>query len=321
MSVPPVLYKFSDACGAQAILSTQTIRTKSPLDFNDPFEALPAYDDERKNYMISTRREFYNRIGQSGMGNLTAEGNEEEIPVESWVGLNADQHDQFFEQVSKIYRVLCLSKSPVSTLLWSHYAQSHAGIAIGFDLRSDDFVKGQIPEGIHVEYREDRKDHMLPREYYRHNALNAFLNTPEGYFTRDSGVHVPIKEQNQLYVQCLEKILSSKHKPWRYEEELRFLYNIASSDRDGLDQEAGYEVARFTPEMVTDVIFGYRCPPKVIETTVATLGEQFPQVQMHYVDLHPYKYEVRLHRGDAEHILGMQKGRFDHSFRSRIPTP
>jgi hypothetical protein len=321
MSVPPVLYKFSGACGALAILKSKTLRTTSPLDFNDPFEAFPAYDEERKNYMIDTRRHFYTAIGQPAMASLTAEGNEREIPVENWVGINEKEHDRLFEQIFKQFRVLCLSKSPTANLLWSHYAQSHAGIAIGFNFESSDFPKGQIADGIHVDYQESRHGHLLPREFYRHNGLNAFHKNPDAHFTRDDGTQVTHEEQSEVYVECLKRILSTKHVPWEYEEELRFLYHLAKPDRDGLVQDAGYDIARFTPEMVTDVIFGYRCPPKVIETTAATLEDQFPQVQMHYVDLHPYKYEVRLHRGDAEHILGMQKGRFDHSFRSRIPTP
>lgn len=320
MSLPSTLYKFSDACGALAILQTQTLRTKSPLDFNDPFEAFPAYDEERKNYMIATRKAFYERLGFPGGGNLTAEGNEEQIPVENWVDLNSREHDQLFERVYNLYRVLCLSKSPTATLLWSHYAQSHEGIAIGFNLQSDDFPKGLFPEGINVEYSTDREDHLLPVEFYRHNALNTLITSPEGHFTRNDGTHVTIEEQNQLYVRCLEKILSSKHAPWKYEEELRILYNLAKPDRHDLAQAAGYDVVRFSPEMVTDVIFGYRCPTEVIESSAELLRNHYPAAQMNYVDLHPYKYEVRVHQGDLDQILATQKRRTQQSFRARIQT-
>jgi hypothetical protein len=318
MSLPPTLYKFSDAAGALGILSSQCLRTKSPLDFNDPFEAFPSYDEERKNYMIATRREFYARFGQPGIGSLTAEGNEEDIPVESWVGLNAQQHDQFFERVYALYRVLCFSKAPTATLLWSHYASSHRGIAIGFDLTSTVFPKGQIPEGIHVKYREDRRDHLLPVDYYRHNGLNAFYTPPEGFSMLHDGTLIRIEDHNALYVESLIKILSSKHDPWKYEEELRLLYNLAKPDQDGLDHESDHDVARITPEMITEVIFGYHCPVSEIEVTAELLKDRYPFAKLGYVDLHPYEYKVRVHYGDLKQILTTQKMRLEHSFRARI---
>lgn len=318
MSLPTTLYKFSDAAGARGILTSQCLRTKSPLDFNDPFEALPAYDEERKNYMISTRREFYSRIGHPGMGNLTEEGNEEAIPVENWVGFSAQQHDQFFERVYPLYRVLCLSKTSKATLLWSHYAASHKGIAIGFDLSSRDFPKGRVTEGIHVKYREDRRDHLLPVDYYRHNGLNAFYTPSEGFSMLHDGTEISIQDHNALYEESLLKILSSKHEPWKYEEEVRLLYNLARPDQDGLDHESDHDVARFTPEKISEVIFGYQCPVSEIEETAELLIDRYPTTKLGYVDLHPYEYKVRVYYGDLEQILATQKRRLQHSFRARI---
>lgn len=318
MSFPATLYKFSDAAGARGILTNQSLRTKSPLDFNDPFEAFPSYDEERKNYMIATRREFYARIGQPGMGSLTAEGNEEAIPVEKWIDLNAREHDQFFERVYQLYRVLCMSKTPSATLLWSHYASSHQGIAIGLDLRSHDFPKGRKPEGINVEYGENRDDHLLPLDLYRHNGLKALYTPPDGFSMLHDGTPIPIEDHNALYVEGLIKILSSKHEPWKYEEELRLLYNLAKPDRDGLAQDSDFDVVRISPEMVTEVIFGYRCPISEIEATAELLREGYPSAKIGYVDLHPYRYEVRVHHGDLNQIIATQRRRLEQSFRARI---
>ena len=319
MSLPSTLYKFSDAAGARGILTSQCLRTKSPLDFNDPFEALPAYNEERKNYMIATRREFYARIGQPGMGNLTAEGNDEDTPVENWVDLNSREHDPFFERVYALYRVLCLSKTSSATLLWSHYASSHQGIAIGLDLRSKEFPKGQVPEGINVGYGENRDDHRLPLDFYRHNGLAAFYRLPEGYSMLHDGSLISIEDHNALYVASLIKILSSKHEPWKYEEELRLLYNLAKPNRDGLEKDSVFDVARISPGMVSEVIFGYRCPVKEIEATAELMMDRYPSAKLGYVDLHPYRYEVRVHYGDVKQIIATQRMRLEHSFRARTP--
>lgn len=318
MSLPSTLYKFSDAEGARGILTSQCLRTKSPLDFNDPFEAFPSYDEDRKNYMLSTRREFYNRIGQRWMGDLTAEGNEQNTPVENWVDLNSREHDPFFERVYALYRVLCLSKTPSSTLLWSHYASSHQGIAIGLDLRSEKFPTGQVPDGINVKYGENRDDHRLPLDFYRHNGLTAFHSLPEGYSMLHDSTVITVEDHNAIYVQSLINILSSKHEPWKYEEELRLLYNLAKPNQDGLEHEASYHVARISPEMVTEVFFGYRCPAKEVEETAGLVKKLYPSAKLGYVDLHPYKYEVRVHYGDLRQILATQRMRLENSFRARL---
>ena len=41
------------------------------------------------------------------------------------------------EQIARNYGVLCFSKSWDNPVLWSHYADRHRGIALGFDIDSD----------------------------------------------------------------------------------------------------------------------------------------------------------------------------------------
>lgn len=51
------------------------------------------------------------------------------------------------EKVSKIYGLLCFSKKWREPLLWSHYADKHRGIALGFEI--------YYPEIIDVSYSSD----------------------------------------------------------------------------------------------------------------------------------------------------------------------
>jgi hypothetical protein len=41
------------------------------------------------------------------------------------------------EQIARTYGVLCFSKTWDNPVLWSHYADRHRGIALGFDINSD----------------------------------------------------------------------------------------------------------------------------------------------------------------------------------------
>jgi hypothetical protein len=54
----------------------------------------------------------------------------------------------FIEVVSAKYGVLCFSEDWLDPVLWSHYANKHSGIALGFDIPS--------PKLLPVKYEKDR---------------------------------------------------------------------------------------------------------------------------------------------------------------------
>lgn len=89
---------------------------------------------------------------------------------------------------------LCFSRNWKNPLLWSHYADKHRGICLGFDVPAD------LKE---VDYTENRLDL---------NASN-FETLPE-------------EEQKKL----MEKLISTKYVDWSYEEEVRGFANL--KDRD-----------------------------------------------------------------------------------------
>lgn len=56
-------------------------------------------------------------------------------------------------QISELYGLLCFSKSWGSPLLWSHYAQKHNGICLGFDL-PDEKVVTVTYQATRIEFNE-----------------------------------------------------------------------------------------------------------------------------------------------------------------------
>lgn len=308
------LYKFSSVCGALGILNGGSLWTKSPLEFNDPFEILPAFDEERKNEMVTSRKEFYGRFGRSG--DLVSGGREEKIPVEDFVGLVEKYHGQFFENLYKQYRVLCFSETSEATLLWSHYADEHKGIALGFDLAKGCFPLGQQPAGIPVSYCGDRKELKLPIEHYRHRGLQAMHPLPEGCAMTASGELIAEAEQKARYRESIEKLLRHKHDAWRYEREIRFLYDISLPGRDGIQERQDHDIAVFQPEAVTEVIFGFRCSVENVKKMGEILSAKYPHARLGYVDLHPFEFAVRVHPGDLARVQFTQ-GRREENFRIR----
>lgn len=318
MELPTTLYKFSSFLGAKAILENGCMWTGSPLDFNDPFEVLPVFDEERKNPHIKSRKEYGRRLGLPGNGDIIEGGGEEDIPVESWIDFAALIHDPFFEQVHKRFRVLCFSRSPEPNLLWSHYANSHQGIAIGFDLSKGNFPLGRFPKGFTVDYRPDRVGLSIPLDYYESALRYAVDRPPDGYTTTQSGIFISNADSDSIYLDCLLKILSSKQESWRYEEETRFLYDLTKSKKDGLRKSVDRDAAYFGPEAIAEVVFGYKCPIAEIKEFAQLLSAHYPSAKLKYVDLHPYKYKVTIHSGDLQQILTSHRVRQQHSFRSRV---
>lgn len=319
------LYKFSSAADAKAILKSRSIWTKSPLDFNDPFEVLPAFDEERKNAAVVSHKTFYQQIGLPGGGDLIADGGEENIPVESFVDLAPTYHDPFFAKVYSRFRVLCFSEAIDPILLWSHYAASHSGIAIGFDLRREAFPLGRITCGIKVNYITDRSALKLPLDYYQFKGpeLTDPAPPPRGYTKTVSGIIISKADEQARYLGCLPTLLAHKYEVWHYEAERRFLYDLDFPCQDGLQDSKPdgngtvHKTASFTPESVVQIVFGYKCRVADINS-MASLLETLPNVKLAYVDLHPTEFKVRIYTGDVTQILATHEARERMSFRSRM---
>lgn len=99
------------------------------------------------------------------------------------------QFTEFKKKISKEFGLICLSKTWHEPVLWSHYADKHRGMVLGFDLKED--------KAINVVYRKNRP-----------------LFTSEKI------------DSNSSYVDYLEKLMKTKSVSWSYEEEVRFYFSL-----------------------------------------------------------------------------------------------
>lgn len=100
----------------------------SPLDFNDPFDSLLYLEDKYENYLSNTNsvESRFNRKKNNTTWNDLIDKTWNELSNESWENINTAY------SVSDL-RVFCVSKSYKNILMWSHYADSHKGVCVGFD--------------------------------------------------------------------------------------------------------------------------------------------------------------------------------------------
>ncbi len=146
------VFKFYPAKWAHQTLSKRRLKVSPVDELNDPFEYLSLDVGDRD--------------------------------VRTWAR-------EFRKTVSQANGIISFSRNWRQPLLWAHYADSHRGIALGFD----------VP------------DHLLFEIKYLRNRIKP-----------PSDVDSSPKAMEDL----IYSLLSSKHKEWAYEEEYRLVRPLAN---------------------------------------------------------------------------------------------
>jgi len=209
------LYKYVSIDGLKRILGG-SVRFTQPGAFNDPFELLPELvirkDHQDTGVSINFDLLATRRIPPVGeIENISDEYTSSDLTSRNIV-----------KDLNKAIGIFCVSKSPNSLLMWSHYADQYSGAVIEFD-GSHEFFNGQID----IEYREARQKKDL-----------------DSYFLEP----VPLAEI------CVKSI------DWKYEKEVRIIRKLSEClDTKGKDQR-GFPVfvQNMPPSCIKTVALGER---------------------------------------------------------------
>lgn len=209
----PEIFKYVSPSGLP-ILENSTLRIINPATLNDPFEALPRIPkitDELLEAKL-TEESMLDLLAEDLVkkGNINQKS-EITVYVESHKDVLLENLRNFFaansntmtpenfrKEVGQIFGITCFSETTSDILMWSHYAEKHAGFSIGFDAREfDGFVTSVIYSSARVEYSS-----------LFHSKLRDYI-----FF----------------------KILRTKHLSWSYEQELRAIipWEICEESDDG----------------------------------------------------------------------------------------
>lgn len=151
------VYKFYNKKFGLEAIKKQRLKITTLKDLNDPFEFQALYSDDKKNRDALAR-----------------------------------SVKKTFEKVG----IICFSKSWSNPVLWSHYAECHKGLALGFDVPDKNIHK--------VIYKSNRVKTSILRE-----APNSILS------------HEPH-----------QKAMKTKYKHWKYEDEARLFCALNDIDSD-----------------------------------------------------------------------------------------
>lgn len=194
-----------------------SIRMTQPGAFNDPFELLPE--------IIVRPDQAEERVGFS----FDILAPRRARPLVTVVELADDQvasditSRHILDELNRQVGILCLSRSPNSILMWSHYADQYQGAVVSFDA-DHKFFAGQIP----VEYVEER-----PKKH-----LDSYKSEP-----------VPLAE------------LCAKSIEWKYEQEVRIIRALRDCKKtEHLDRGFPVFTSDIPREAIETVALGERTP-------------------------------------------------------------
>jgi hypothetical protein len=265
-------YKYLSPSAIKAVLRTKSLRWSSPQIFNDPF------DVPRKLTFDCTARELQEALAgelarliethaatpSEAPPNLAyllavANGKSEEqrarvvhdlrtealkaIP-EPAVGFQGFR--DHWDQRIPTMRVLCLSESPHSAVMWAHYAESHRGAVL--EMKCADAVDSPLLAARSVRYQNDPP--RLPPK-------NDWVQSLIGHKPIDLGEFFT----DYQYIKSLQ---------WQYETEWR----VISYAREG---ETGlYGDYSFSREELSRVILGSECTPTDEREIGDLVAAQYP---------------------------------------------
>jgi hypothetical protein len=240
---PSVLYKYVLPERIDVLLQRK-IRFTQPCFLNDPFEFRPGMPT----------------AGPDGLA-----------PFEAKI---ATQREEGYREKSRLFGVLSLTSKRDSIPMWTHYAASHKGFAIGFDTGSGLFQQAISDSKLRpVQYQQDR------------------ISLTRGLEDRP-WVHP-------------DTILFTKSRDWEYEQEWRWLECCDPSDYAELVAGSTGELLflrRIPPESIRQIVLGYRAERLLVESIQALkLSRDYGHLELLRVALNEscYKLEIESPEGES----------------------
>jgi len=223
------------------IFKDNTLKVTNPKDFNDPFDCNMPYLDEN----LSLKNIFKNEIKrtekisskQYHAGMEQQEGfNQQILAFEQEIKKEFEIFSSDWDiEISK-FRILSLTIKKDDILMWSHYANFHSGVVLGFDNLKDIF------------------DNLKPVKYvYERESKNFIVNN----FIKKA-IRVKNNKENEdkeinNFVDKIIEFLYIKKEEWKYEDEYRAIF---FNDDKRIKKLRGIEIINFNKELVSEIIFG-----------------------------------------------------------------
>lgn len=237
------LYKYRNINeNTMKILTKGELYFSSPSDFNDPFECqipinLKITEKELSKVLKKGKNNFIKKEKLMNVLNVQFNGNKSEYV--KYLNKNEIKIQKDLEERKNYFKIYCLSKSYDKILMWSHYADSHKGICIGFN-----FYK------IY-----NKQTYMLINKTI--NDIDTILEIIKVKYSKNK-----LKKVRRINFNDnnLKKGLTTKASFWNYEEEYRIILGEHS-------------LFYISPEIIKELIFGLQTSDSDIRKTLQEIHD------------------------------------------------
>lgn len=255
-----LLYKYLELNeNSLSIIDKGTLKFSHVESFNDPFDCNPEFDARKYAKCLVEQSDSYNTNNLSPAQRMQQRvRNRQRIEQEI-------KKSGFGIQVTNSYGVFCLSKDPLSVLMWSHYADQHKGFIVEFS----------IPDYPQVETFEEAREFTL-------NNLVPF----EVHYNKEK----PIIDSTHDLNENLKQTLFVKGLSWEYENEERAIDYLRGPGIYEYDQK----------RYLKSVIAGARMDENDfnnLKSKINDLNKRLSvNVTLHKASLTPKKFELHVPR-------------------------
>lgn len=247
MDSMPMLYKYCSIDNAKKIIESGKLKVTQPSKFNDPFDCvLPNIDydfSQIKNHLMSKIKKL---TREEDISKKELKTFQKELEVDFNKEFNQTLISEFIKNLKKnwnkyidFYKILCLSKVNNNVLMWSHYADSHKGVVLGFDFNKDNQIFNKITP---VKY--DKNLELTKRFFdklFKELIDESFKNIDDN-FSKEIENKFALKFINHLF-----QYFFIKSYDWFYEEEFRLVLEDYQDD-----------FLQFSPNSLSRIIFGIK---------------------------------------------------------------
>lgn len=141
----PLLYKFrglSKRHRIESIFRTHTLYWPAISELNDPFESKPRIVAPPIRSALDKRKaegSVFELFRRQGMSRDEAKARSKAASLPGFLEKRAIEMTRKIPPALGAYRIYSLAGNCQSILLWSHYAEAHTGICLGFSTHKTDF--------------------------------------------------------------------------------------------------------------------------------------------------------------------------------------
>lgn len=270
----------------------------SPDQFNDPFDCyIPDFVLKNKADWINLADFMKEVTGNDAIKeSIINTGKHYAFDSESSAPPNTPLHiKENLKNIKKTtlregHRIFSLSKNKDNILMWAHYADSFSGICLGFETKT---TSKYIYSKKIMAFAELVRD---PISY--NDTLSKYLECYKVKYKNNN--KLPIDNNNikaltsypAQFDKTIKKLLTRKHKQWKYEDEYRLITNtdIINPSTNKL---------KFDKAILKEIIFGFNLSTDNIETIKKEiksiiLAANYPNVNFYQCIPKPDEYGVNI---------------------------